>query len=154
MKKLFIFVGILAVGSISFADGLSGDTVGSALTNLSSLQSSLGYALTPESETGKVGYLDSDKTGKTVCAQLGEAIGHAFAVQSEIRFYTPSLGDNTTNGGFLALQLNDVINVLTDSRNGYCVEDSKKLADVKQDIYKAQGLAQRLTTSLEKVRKQ
>ncbi len=153
MLKVFLTIGTLVMGCMCNAADLSGDTIGAALANLSSLQKSLTLALSPQTLTGKVGRFDRAKIGKAECAELGESIGYAFAIQREIRFNTPSLNERSFAGDVIARDLFSLINYLLDARTKFCVKNIENSTDVTQDIYQSQVLAQKITESLEEDRR-
>jgi len=148
MTKSIIFIGFLIAGSYAGADSLSGDTIGAAITNVSSIKSALNTALNPKSQTGYVGFFDRSETDKTICAELGSAVGYISSISDGLFKHTPTFSKETDASTQLGYQVDDVINELTGARNGFCIDNSANRAQVTQQIQRAQELTDRLEATL------
>ena len=96
-------------------DKLNGNTLGAAATHISTLENSLIYATKPSITSGTE---DSSVNKNVICAEIGEAVGLAFAARDSIAFYTSSEIIDTK---VISESANRLIDTVADIRNDFCV---------------------------------
>ncbi|MBK7844401.1 MAG: hypothetical protein IPJ71_12000 [Bdellovibrionales bacterium] len=145
-KHLILATTCILMSPQSFAsEFLSGDTLGAAQSNLSSVGRKIKGILNPQEVVDQIGDLDNNQISRAVCSQLGSAVGYAFAVNMEVQLFTQfSKKTESESSRILAEQINVLIDLLTTANNGFCLGKSLKL----NDVHTAALAAQRTTDYL------
>lgn len=144
---------LIVVSSVAYAENNTGDTIGTARTILSSMSSAIERIKAPEKTIGVDEAKSKTRVLKMVCAELGTTVGQAFAVQSAVKFYTPSMR-NSPYSKVISEKINQLIDVLTDVNNDVCLGYSDDVLRVVAVTNKADAIASELSSMLAILEKQ
>ena len=131
-------VGILILlfsGHQSFAEQNTGDTIGSAMTLISSINRSADYTIHPEQTIGESAAKNQQRLIKHMCSELGTQIGYAFAINTVLRLYTPEYMSGSDKKPAVPLKINEIIDGLTNARNKNCsgpIDGSNAIKAIKE----------------------
>lgn len=145
--KNFVALFLIVVSSGAYAENNTGDTIGTARTILSSLSSAIDRIKEPGKTIGIDEAKSETRVLKMVCSDLGTTVGQAFAVQSVVKFYTPSIR-NSAYSKIISEKINQLIDVLTDINNDVCLGYSNDVRRVEAVTNKADAIASDLSRLL------
>jgi hypothetical protein len=149
LKKI-ILVTISLFCAQSFAKSESGDTLGAIQTLMSSIHSSLEYALHPEKEIGtgdKADPIYRAKFEKTLCANLGTAVGYAFAANINFSYYTTATLPVDARR-YLKEEIRMLIDTVADVRNSFCGGNAE-IGEVQSKVMAGNNIATNVADYIE-----
>lgn len=141
--KVFIIMMLNIFTILAMAEQKCGDTIGSSLSMLSSIQSNGQYIADPEQTIGKEAAKSPERLIKHLCGMLGSQIGYSFSINSSLRLHTVDIEKNQA----IPKKINEIIDVLNDARNTYCSGPVSGTKAIKA-IQEASGLASKKAEEL------